>query len=575
MDESVPRTKLHNTKSLLRETKKANKQLKQENKRLKKMLESNEKSKDSNFEKENGDLRALLKETKAVNKRLKKQNKRQKQVWFALQQMCKALDGISIERHENKSNQTSAQTKKEDDFNIHLISMSSILKRYPSGDKYNVSVKYTAKGKPGVQWTIMTNSVNTGSGGRYATRGWTEYTKTNKTYVSGIELNHDLLLSYYISVRIYDTPNFVDLIVNMSEILESQTNKIEQLPLIVQEKSRPIIAHANENMTIWFHVKGNLSVYSLVEAEAYMNGLDYSVHPPKMFEISSFSDDINVEIHRLSNSSANVSITVQQHLSENGGILSLSISRNFASPRLYDRIQYGRSFDVLSNITKSVVRPGTIGLFSLENTSVVYPPLESIICGAMAYELPDVVLVRETDKNVTEMPYDVFLEPDKHTVIKTFTIYANDTEAAGNYTCMASIKNNIITSKTEVIKFEPPVINDTGTGVMTNNSEQVKIGCEATGKPTPGLELRLYDEYGPDLSKDPRFKVVRSSPDSWTAVLMVTIGPVVKDIYRVYCVAVALGGIEYKKIEIFPEPESGPNWELRYDIMDNIALNNP
>ena len=81
----------------------------------------------------------------------------------------------------------------------------------------------------------MTNSCNTGSGGRYATSGWTEYTKTNKTYVFGIELNQYLLRSYYITVRIYDTPNFVHLIVNMSEILESQTNLIEQLTFLVEE----------------------------------------------------------------------------------------------------------------------------------------------------------------------------------------------------------------------------------------------------------------------------------------------------------------------------------------------------
>ena len=64
---------------------------------------------------------------------------------------------------------------------------------------------------------------------------------------------------------------------------------------------------------------------------------------------------------------------------------------------------------------------------------------------------------------------------------------------------MVSIKNNVVSMKTEVIKFEPSVINETGAGVITTNSENVKIRCEASEKPTPCLELRFYDEYGPDI----------------------------------------------------------------------------
>ena len=116
---------------------------------------------------------------------------------------------------------------------MQLMSMSSNLKRSPSGNKYTVSVKYTASGKPGMYWTVMTNSFNTKVGGGYSTPGWTEYTKTNKTYTSGIEFNQDLLQCNNISVRLYDTPNFVDLVINMSDVLQPQTNIIENVPITI------------------------------------------------------------------------------------------------------------------------------------------------------------------------------------------------------------------------------------------------------------------------------------------------------------------------------------------------------
>ena len=535
------------------------------------MLESNGNSKGTDMEKENSDLKKLLKETKIANKRLKQQNKRQKQVWFALQKMCQALGGTPMET--NKSDKSPLQTKPKKS-NIQLISISSKLKRFPSGDIYNVSVKYTAKGKPGVYWAISTNTHNrNGAGGLYTTSGWTEHTKSNKTYVSGVDINHDLLLSDYVYLKIYDAPDFVVLDWNMAEILKEQTNGFENLQIEVQGDETPIVAPANSNMTVSFQVQGNIS--DVLSIEAYMGGLNYTKQPPQMFEIGGYSGDgIIVETHKISNSSTNVSITVQPHISENGGTLSLAAFRESPGTRLYKHIQYGKSFEVLSSITKTVIRPGAIGLFPMNNITFVYPPLDTITCGAMGFEKPDVVLVRETDDGPQEIRHDVFVEPDKYTVIKTFTINATDSEADGHYTCIASTKKNdvSVSSQTEVIKIEPPVIIETATGVIANTSDFVEVKCTATGNPEPTLELRLYDEYGPDLSTS-MFKVARSNPQPKTAALVVTIKPVIRDIYKVQCVALVEGYQEYKNIHIFPEPEGGPNWDLVYDIMDNNFFN--
>ena len=566
---SVSTTKLDKTKSLLAETRRVNKQLKRENKRLKKMLESNDKSKKMDMERGNSDLKKLLKETKIANKRLKQQNKRQKQVWFALQQMCQALGGTPMET--NKSDKSPLQTKPKKS-NIQLISISSKLKRFPSGDKYNMSVKYTSKRKPGVYWTISTNT-NSGIGGRYGTRGWTEYTKSNKTYISGIELNHDLLLSYFIYLRIYVPPDFVTLNLNMSGILKEQTNEFEDLLFEVHGDAKPLIAPTNANMTVSLNVQGNVSEFS--SFDIYMGGLDYTKQPPRMFEIGSYSDEFSVKTHRISNSSVNVTITTQPHVSENGGMLSIAGVHEAHKPLLFENVQYGKLLNVLSNNTKTVVRPGTIGLFPMEKVTVVYPPLDSIMCGAMGFEKPDIVLVRETNDGPQEMQHDVFVEPDKHTVIKTFTVNVTDSKAEGYYTCIASTKTNgvSVSLQTEVVRYEPPVIIETATGVIANTNDFVEVKCTATGNPEPILELRLYDEYGPDLSRN-MFKVARSNPEPKTAALVVTINPVIRDIYKVYCVARIEGYEEYKDIEIFPEPEGGPNWELRYNILDNSFFNN-
>ena len=561
-DDGIPATstKLDRTKALLTETKRITKQLKRENKRLKMMLESNGNPKEMDMEKENSDLKKLLKETKVANKRLKQQNKRQKQVWFALQQMCQALEGFP------KSDKSPPQTKHKKS-NIQLISMSSKLKRFPSGDKYNVSVKYTAKRKPGVYWAIKTHYRN-GVGGQYTTSGWTESTQSNKTYVSGVELNHNLLVSHAIALKIYDAPDFVVLDWNMAEMLKDQTNDFENLLIEVHGNENPIIASAKTNMTVSFQVQGNISDVSI---DAYMGGLNYTRQPPEKFEISSFmGDDILVEAHKISNTSTNVSITVHPYVSENGGTLSLAATFEPPGPRLYTNIQYGKSIEVLSRITKTAVRPGAIGLFPMDNITFVYPPFDSVACYAMGFEKPDVVLVRQTDDGPQEMRHDAFVEPDKYTVIKMFTVNATDLETEGNYKCIASTKKNdvSVSSQTEVVRIEPPVIIETDTGVITNTSDLVKVMCSAAGNPEPYLELRLYDEDGSDLCSQGLFKVNISNPDPKTTVLVVTISPVIRDIYKVQCVALAEGFEDYKDIEIFPEPESGPNWNLVYD-MDN------
>ena len=548
-------------KSLLRETKKTNKQLKQENKRLKKVIASNEKNlKEREKEKkENADLKILLKETKAVNTLLKKQNKRQKRIWSALQQFCKALGTNTGDGHQNMTmNNKKSKYRKEDKegghFYIHLISISSS-KTWSSVEyKYNVSVKYTTKEKPGVQWIVIYNNV----GDKYVTRGWTKYDKTNETYVSGIELGQPLLkFANYILVQLYCTSGTVEIGLNMSEIIKPQSNIIEYAPFTIAEKFEKVIVPKHDNFTVFFHIHGNLYAYDHVDA--FVNGFDDSVYPPRVFEhLSLDNDGVYLEAKRITNSSSNVSVTVQQKPTEYAVILSLSLTRRSKLPRIYETISYRTEFELLSNTTNAFLRPGTIGIYPLENTTIVLPPFGSITCLAMGYERPIVSLVRETRRDVKEIPHDVFLQLDKYTTLKTFTIYTNDSEVEGSYKCMAAsnMKNDVVTSETEVFKYEPTIIIDEETDIVTNTSDQIQIVCKATGKPLPDLELRLHDKYGPDLSRSPYFDTARSyNRDSWTSMITVTIEPVDRNYYKVYCTATTYGVQQYKEINIFPEPE--------------------
>ena len=64
---------------------------------------------------------------------------------------------------------------------------------------------------------------------------------------------------------------------------------------------------------------------------------------------------------------------------------------------------------------------------------------------------------------------------------------------------------------TEVIFGETSVIDTTATGVAENTTEKISIKCQASGVPRPSFELRLFDEYGPDLMKAGIYQVLSYS----------------------------------------------------------------
>lgn len=121
---------------------------------------------------------------------------------------------------------------------------------------------------------------------------------------------------------------------------------------------------------------------------------------------------------------------------------------------------------------------------------------------------------------------------------------------------------------TEVIIHEPATIDNDASGLIINSSNKIEISCKASGKPAPRVELRLYDEWGPDVSRSSKYKVLRSHPDSRTTILQVTISPVDTDMYRFYCYAT--NSDYYQKpsllIDVFTEPPTGYNWDLYREL---------
>ena len=55
--------------------------------------------------------------------------------------------------------------------------------------------------------------------------------------------------------------------------------------------------------------------------------------------------------------------------------------------------------------------------------------------------------------------------------------------------------------------FKPAVFDDILTGVTENSTSKIVVSCKAYGRPRPRLEMRLYEEFGPDIAASGLFKV--------------------------------------------------------------------
>ena len=75
------------------------------------------------------------------------------------------------------------------------------------------------------------------------------------------------------------------------------------------------------------------------------------------------------------------------------------------------------------------------------------------------------------------------------------------------YLCRATNGAQTIDAPTEVAILRASKFDEPRTGIMQNTTDRIVVSCQARGKPRPRLQMRLYDEYGPDLAALGLYKV--------------------------------------------------------------------
>ena len=243
----------------------------------------------------------------------------------------------------------------------------------------------------------------------------------------------ELLRSHMLFFRVYDTKDLFVMSVNLSAVHSSSHQKIpsSNLQLDFHEFARN---ESTENVKAIFAIKGNVSLIS--EVECYLSGLNMSSSPPEMFELSSFSH-MNVTSNDISGSEKRTVIDIDKIYSQYGGMLSVMLKIHPDSPGLYSHLLFGKQFPILSLDKQTVIAPGSIGLFQIPTRTVLYPPSQSIICGAMGNPRPYITLEKHNVKNMLseELPEDVSIDMDEFTTMKAYTIEANSSDVEGKYTC--------------------------------------------------------------------------------------------------------------------------------------------
>ena len=268
--------------------------------------------------------------------------------------------------------------------------------------------------------------------------GETKYNKESKTYTSSLPLVDHILTSRHLILRSYDPPDLAELDVNLTAILTSNRSEVQSVSPVQFTLARPqspMVAPYDDSFNVSFYVNGSINNMTARHGiDAYLTGLNMSVSPPQMFEIYSFNDHINTTVNNISASSLQVVIHLGQ-TAQYGGVITLSFETRFDRPGLYERIKYGRFFNILSSKTKTVVPPKAVGLYPLQNITLLPAAYQSITCGAMSDSRPVVKLERHSKDGVTELVHETELLLDEFSVIKAYTIYGNDTNAEGKYIC--------------------------------------------------------------------------------------------------------------------------------------------
>lgn len=529
------------------------------------------------------ELKTMLRTVLEQNRRLVLQNTRLQQVWYGMQKMCKALTmgscdcnnggNITTDNGNGFTNGTTTTSPTNSSGEPNGYGPLRILSIGSSGavnDSTDVTVKYSGTKEHTTEWIGLR-----ANGGMWRTSGKRSKDPSNGyKYISDVTVEQ-LSTMRNLFFRLYNDDESVNIRLNLTELLERQNHSLVQPAAGYLKVDRLFAAPDSTDLNITAVVNENARDFKqLAYAEVFFTGLNTTASPPAIFEIMNFnSDGLGLSMTRRNETTSNMTITLRYPYVQYGGILTVRMPYKESMSGLVEEFYYGPFIKIVAPGTKDVVPPNTIGIFPVARQMVVFPPTQSMICAAMGNPRPEVQILKNKRGNLKEMPAEtVILDSSMNMKVFTFTSDKNN-KNEGRYLCRATNGNQTIDAPTEVIVLDAVKFDDTKTGIMKNLTDTILISCKATGNPRPELQLKLYDEYGPDLLKSGMYKVWTTEPNRMTSRVTLTLSTADdRSIHTVYCVSNQRGpngGYEVsRKIDVYPGMEKNHDWALYQRMLD-------
>ncbi|KAH3737857.1 uncharacterized protein LOC127851647 [Dreissena polymorpha] len=523
------------------------------------------------------ELRTMVKTVLEQNRQLILQNNRLQQMWTGMRQICEA---VSIQTCDCGNN-TGGSSTPSGEF-IQTLTTAEPLPEVPEGpdplrilnisttagpkgsDTVKISVGYAGSPQHTTEWIGLRQN-----GGMWRTSGKrTSSSENNYTFFSDVTID-DLSNMRNLFFRLYNDDESLNMRVNMNETSKNQTHVVTQPTADYLTVNTTVKAAQDLDLKIpAVLVQDPTEVDQLAYAEVFFTGLNTSASPPAIFEIMHFnSEGLGLSLTKRTNTTSNLEIVLRKDYAQYGGILTIRLPYRNTVGGLVEEFYYGPFVKVLAPGDDSVVLPNTIGVFPLSRQIIVFPPTQTMICAAMGNPRPEVSILKVANGDARPVPLEtVILDSSMNMVVHSFKA-ADPANTDGRYICRATNGNQTIDAPTEVLVLRAARFSAERTGVMQNSTDRVVISCQASGRPRPALELRLYDDYGPDLVSSGLYKVWKSDPNANTSRVTLTLTPVDDvDVHTLYCVANQGGsGGSYSvssKIEIYPGQQRSNNTEL-------------
>lgn len=265
-----------------------------------------------------------------------------------------------------------------------------------------------------------------------------DYREQNKTFLARHVVPNPSIV-HKLHIRVYSGQDYFEAYLDINE---TNHQAIKPVEIGFEEFNSTIVAQDNKPLNESFFANGNLTQVNFFTA--VFGGIYISENRHKLFEIRTpstwYTRDMNLTVSKTSDSKEQLSVEIDEEIARDGGMLSL-VARMFPEKmipeypdRMY-RMEFGRTFKVLSSGTGTIVPPNSVALQMLPNITLLASPVQSISCLAMGDPRPAVTLGRESKRGWEELQPHQSLMTDEFLVTKTFRIGASDTGVEGKYTC--------------------------------------------------------------------------------------------------------------------------------------------